>query len=147
MEYLVGVLVALAILIFATVIGLDRDRSFYPTVLIVVASYYALFAVMGGSTRALLAELIPIAVFIVLSALGFKLNLWIVVVGLVAHGVFDFVHRGLIHNDGVPSWWPMFCLAFDVTAGSYLAWRLGRRRSATVKQALSSRERLRAQAS
>lgn len=38
-----------------TVVGLDRDRAFYPTVIVVIASY-ALFAVMGGSTHALLVE-------------------------------------------------------------------------------------------
>jgi len=146
MIYLVGVLLALAILIFATVVGWDRDRSFYPTVLVVIASYYALFAVMSGSTRTLLAELVVILGFVVLSVLGSKLNAWIIVVGMVAHGVFDLVHRGLIHNDGVPLWWPMFCMTFDVTAGGYLAWRLLRRRSATARQAKSSRQRLRERA-
>ena len=37
--------------------GLDRDRSFYPTVLIVVGSYYSLFAVMGASAGTLWAEI------------------------------------------------------------------------------------------
>jgi hypothetical protein len=143
MEYLVGVLMALAVLIFATLLGLERDRSFYPTVLIVIASYYALFAVMSGSTRTLLAESSVIVAFVVLASLGFKRNLWIAVVGMVAHGVFDSVHRGLIHNDGVPVWWPMWCLSFDVTAGGYLAWCLYRR-SAIARPVQSSRDRARA---
>jgi hypothetical protein len=42
----VGALLAFAVGLFATGIGLDRDRAFYPAVTIVVASYYALFA--GG---------------------------------------------------------------------------------------------------
>jgi hypothetical protein len=124
MEYLVGVLLAFAISLLATRVGFDRDRSFYPTILIVVASYYVLFAVMGGSARALLTESIVTAGFFVLSAVGFKRSLWLVVGGLAGHGVFDFVHGRLIHNPGVPTWWPMFCLTFDVTAGAYLAWRL-----------------------
>jgi hypothetical protein len=60
--------------------------------------------------------------------LGFAVPLFaravLVVVGMVAHGVFDFVHAGLIEDSGVPRWWPMFCLMFDVAAGAYLAWRL-----------------------
>ena len=44
MPVVVGVLLAPAVGLFATTIGLDRDRSFYPVVTIVTASYYALFA-------------------------------------------------------------------------------------------------------
>jgi hypothetical protein len=47
MEYLIGVILTLAVVVFAAVVGFDRDGAFYPTVLIVIASYYALFAVMG----------------------------------------------------------------------------------------------------
>ena len=46
MALLIGALLALAVGISATSLGLDRDRAFYPTVTIVIASYYALFAVM-----------------------------------------------------------------------------------------------------
>ena len=49
MEYIVGVVLALGISGLATVVGLDRDRAFYPTLTIVIDSYYVLFAVIGGS--------------------------------------------------------------------------------------------------
>jgi hypothetical protein len=52
MEYVIGFALALAVVGAATMIGLDRERSFYPTVLIVIASYYVLFAVMGGRADA-----------------------------------------------------------------------------------------------
>jgi len=123
-EYAIGVVLALAVCVSATLLGLDRDRAFYPTVLIVIASYYALFAVMGGSARALALESAVIAVFLAAAVVGFKRSLWLVVGGLVAHGVFDFVHGDLIANPGVPAWWPPFCLAYDVVAGAYLAWVL-----------------------
>ena len=124
MEYIVGVLLGFAVPLFARAVGFDRDRSFYTVVLVVTASYYDLFAVMGGSSHALLGELGVTAAFVLLSALAFRRNLWLVVVGLIAHGVFDCVRGGLIENPGVPRWWPMFCLMFDVAAALYLAWRL-----------------------
>lgn len=51
---------------------------------------------------------------------------------LAAHGIFDLVHGSVISNPGVPTWWPEFCLAYDVTAAVYLAWLLtsGRVRAA-----------------
>jgi hypothetical protein len=124
--FFIGVVLALAIGLSATFLGLDRDRVFYPAVTMVVASYYALFAVMGGSGQVLAFELIPIVAFLVAAVVGFKRSLWLVVVALAAHGVFDFFHGQLIANPGVPLWWPSFCGAYDVVAAAYLAWLLSR---------------------
>jgi hypothetical protein len=128
MAFLVGAVLALSVGLFATYVGLDRDRAFYPTVTIVIASYYALFAVMGGSLDALLIESIVIVGFLVASIAGFKYSLWLVVAALAAHGLFDFVHGSFITNPGVPVWWPSFCLSYDVVAAGYLAWLLLRSR-------------------
>lgn len=128
---IVGAVLALAVGLFATLIGLDRDRAFYPTVLIVVASYYDLFAVMAGSDSALIIETLAFAGFACLAVIGFRMNAWVVAAGLVAHGLFDFLRGDLIVNPGVPAWWPEFCGSFDVVAGGYLAWRLARARALT----------------
>jgi hypothetical protein len=129
---LVGALLALSVGIFATATGLDRDRAFYPVVTIVIAAYYALFAVMGGSTRALVLESLAGAIFVAAAVAGFKRSLWIVVVSLAAHGIFDLGHGALLANPGVPPFWPEFCLTYDVVAAAYLAWLLrgGRVRAA-----------------
>jgi hypothetical protein len=123
-EFLIGAILALSVGLSATFIGLDRDRAFYPTVMVVIASYYALFAVIGGSIQVLVIELIVIVAFLGASTAGFKRSLWLVVAALAAHGVFDLVHGHLIENPGVPPWWPHFCLAYDVVAAAYLAWLL-----------------------
>lgn len=127
MAYLVGALLALAVSGMATLSRLDRDGAFYPTVMIVIASYYALFAVMGGSGHALGVETAVITVFLAASLVGFKYSLWLVVAALAAHGVFDAFHDQLITNPGVPVWWPPFCLTYDVVAAGYLGYLLVRR--------------------
>ena len=121
MAYLIGIGLALAILLSVRLVGLDRDRGFYPTVMIVIALLYGLFAVMGGSMRALGLESVAMAGFIFATILGFKRNLWWVVGALFAHGVYDFFHGHLFINPGVPAWWPQFCSAFDVVAAAFLA--------------------------
>ena len=131
MALLVGALLAAAVGLFATAVGLDRDRAFYPTVTIVIASLYALFAVMGASTNALVLDSVAGAVFIAAAAFGFRSSLWVVVLALAAHGVFDLAHSRVISNPGVPAWYPAFCLTYDLTAAAYLAWllRIGRIRA------------------
>ena len=121
MAYLIGIGLALAILLSVRLVGLDRDRGFYPTVMIVIALLYGLFAVMGGSMRALGLESVAMTGFIFVTILGFKRNLWWVVGALFAHGVYDFFHGHLFINPGVPAWWPQFCSAFDVVAAAFLA--------------------------
>jgi hypothetical protein len=126
MAYGVGIALALVVSCFARATGLDRDRAFYPTVAIVVASYYELFAVMGGSTHALVVESIVMSAFVIVAVLGFKLNLWLVVACLAAHGVLDVFHGVVVTNPGVPQWWPAFCLTYDIGAAGFLAWLLMR---------------------
>jgi len=128
MSFAVGVVLALAVGGMATVVGLDRDRAMYPVAMIVIASLYALFAVMGGSTQVLIIESVVGAAFIGLALAGFKSTLWLVVAALALHGVFDFGHPYFYANSGVPPWWPSFCFAYDVVAAAYLAWLLDSRR-------------------
>ena len=126
MPYLTGIILALGVSGLATLIGLDRERAFYPTVLMVIASYYVLFAVMGGSGHALVVETLVMTGFLLAALIGFKKNLWLVVAALAGHGVFDIFHGRAVANPGVPGWWPAFCLTYDITAAAFLAWLLRR---------------------
>ena len=78
MEYLIGVGLAVLVCAFAALVGFDRDRVFYPTVVIVNATYYILFAVMGSSIPALMVESLITCVFAALAVAGFKKNLWLI---------------------------------------------------------------------
>ena len=121
MEYLIGVGLAAGVCAFAMLAGFDRDRVFYPTLLMPIATYYVLFAVMGRSTPALITESLVAFAFLVLALAGFKRNLWVAAGALAGHGLFDFCHDVFIHNSGVPVWWPGFCGSFDILAGGFLA--------------------------
>jgi hypothetical protein len=126
MSVVIGIVLALAVLGSARLFGLDRDRALYPVMMMVIASYYVLFAVMGAGSQVLVIELLVAAGFLCLALAGFKSTLWLVVAALAAHGIFDLVHPHLYANPGVPVWWPVFCAAFDVAAAAGLGWLLGR---------------------
>lgn len=121
MPYAIGVVLALVTGVFVRSVGFDRDRAVYPTIMIVIALYYVLFAVMGGSVRALSIESAVMLGFASVAVLGFAGNLWWVVAALAGHGVFDLVHGRWIANPGVPAWWPAFCLACDIGLAAWLA--------------------------
>ena len=121
---LIGVAVGLGAGLFGTVVGFDRERGFYPVVLIVIAAYYVLFAAMGDPS-ALGVEAMLTACFAALAVAGFRITPWLVVIGLLAHAGLDAVHQPLIANAGAPTWWPAFCGACDVAMAGWLALRLG----------------------
>lgn len=128
MEYTVGVVLGLGVCGLGTVAGLERDRAFYPVMMIVIASYYALFAILGGDGHALAVEIAIAMVFVCLAVIGFRTSLWIVAAAILGHAGLDLVHGHVVTNAGVPAWWPMFCASIDAFAAFYLAWRLRSRR-------------------
>jgi hypothetical protein len=130
---LAGVVAALLAALLGRVAGFDRDRAYYSTLLIIVASYYVLFAAIGGSAHVLLLESAVMGVFSAAAVAAFRWRPWIAAAGLAGHGVFDLlVHAHLVANPGMPLWWPPFCAAFDVVAGIFLAWLLVRARPSVV---------------
>ena len=126
LPFAIGIVLSTAVALFARQVGFDRDGAFYPTVMIVIALYYVLFAVMSGSVQTVVIESMVMTLFAAAAVAGFKSSAWIVVVALVGHGVFDAVHGHIIENAGVPPWWPAWCFAYDVGAAAGLAWLLRR---------------------
>ena len=128
MEFAIGAVLAIIAGVSCTILGMDRDRALYPAIMIVIAALYSLFAVMGGSTNALILEIVAGAVFVTMAVAGFKWSMWFVVAALAGHGVFDFVHDKIIHDPGVPTFWPAFCSAYDIVAAAYLGWLVASKR-------------------
>lgn len=140
MEYIVGIILALLFCGAAAWLGMDRERVFYPAVVMAVASYYLAFAVVDGRSEIMLSEVAIAAVFIAGAVAGFKVSPWIAFVALGGHGVMDGFHHLLVHNAGVPRSWPGFCGSFDVTAAVLVALvMLARARGAREQQGRSHR--------
>jgi hypothetical protein len=139
LPYVVGIVLSIAVAFFARGVGLDRDRAFYPTVLIVIASYYVLFAAMSGSIETVLLESLLMTLFVIAAVAGFKGSPWIIVGALAAHGIQDAVHGHIVANAGVPPWWPAWCLAYDVGAAGALGWLLMRADLPSTAASISGR--------
>lgn len=107
-----------AIAVLARQMRFDQDRSFYPTVLIVIASYYVLFAVMSGAP--VVVELVVAGLFSAMAIAGASRWASLAAWGILLHGLFDFTRMGLIGDGGAPLWWPAFCGGVDVVLGLWL---------------------------
>jgi hypothetical protein len=140
MEYIIGTTLAVCFCAAAAALRLDRERAFYPAVVMAVASYYLAFAVSDGRGGVMLAEVAIATVFIVSAVAGFKRSPWIAVVALGAHGVMDTFHHQLVHNTGVPAAWPGFCASFDVAAAVLVALVM-RARARSERQRLAIADR------
>jgi len=108
-----GVGLGVVIAAFAWRSTFDRDRSFYPTVLIVIAWYYVLFAVMTGDARAISIETGIAALFVIASVAGHRWNPLIVAAAILAHAGYDAAHHLIFPGHGAPTWWPSFCGSID----------------------------------
>jgi len=113
----IGIVLAFIIAVAARILQFDIDRGFYSTVLIVIASYYVLFAFMAG--QAVIPEIIAASIFSGVAIIGAFRWPVLIGIGIFAHGIFDFAHNLLISNPGVPNWWPAFCAGVDVPLGIF----------------------------
>ena len=114
----IGAGLAVIMAALAKITGFDRDRSYYAVVLIVIASYYVLFACMAN--EAIIAEIAVASVFSIMAIAGALRWPLLLGVGILLLGVFDLFHGMIISNSGVPMWWPTFCASIDVVLGIWV---------------------------
>lgn len=116
--FLVGAILAIAIAVLARILKFDKEPGFYSTVLIVVASYYVLFAFIARESIGI--ELLVAGVFSAVAIAGALRWPILLGLGILIHGLFDFAHSSLIDNSGVPLWWPAFCAGVDIVLGIWV---------------------------
>ena len=121
MAIVIGVVLSAVVACWARFVKFDRDRAFYPTIVVVVASYYVLFAAMSGSLDTVAAELVGLTLFMIAAVVGFRSSPSVVVAALAGHGIYDTFHSLVVHNTGMPEWWPAFCASYDLAAAGWLA--------------------------
>ena len=114
-----GVATAAVIAAFARTTGFDRDRSFYPAVLVVIALLYVLFGVEDGATSVVAAETTAALAFVAVAVIAFRRRSpALLALGLALHGAWDLAHPAIPPaSDAVPIWWPASCLGVDLPLG------------------------------
>ncbi|NYJ07042.1 hypothetical protein [Petropleomorpha daqingensis] len=92
----------------------------YALELTAIAAIYVGFAVADGRRRVIVVEVTVALLFVVVAAVAVPASLWLVVAGLVGHGLKDlWQHRtGFVAGT---RWWPPFCAAVDFVSAGFVA--------------------------
>ena len=98
---------------------LDQDVVWAIT-LVIIASVYVGFAVADGRSNVIAVEVGVATAFVVLATVAIDSSPWLVVVGLVGHGLKDLWQQRT-HFVANTRWWPPFCLVVDFVAASVIA--------------------------
>jgi hypothetical protein len=92
----------------------------YAMGLVVIASVYIGFAVADGRPKVIAVESSVASIFVVIAAIAITGSAWLVVIGLLGHGVKDLWQhrRQFVANT---RWWPPFCLVVDWVVAAIIA--------------------------
>ena len=86
----------------------------------IAALIYILFAAAALEIEWLAIELLGFTVFLTIAWLGLKRSYWYLATGWATHVLWDI---GLHSNNTpafVPSWYPAFCMSFDMIVAVYI---------------------------
>jgi hypothetical protein len=97
-----------------------NTATVYALGLVLIASVYIGFGVADGRRNVLAVETSVTSMFVVVAAAAITATPWLLVLGLVGHGLKDLWqhHSHFVANT---RWWPPFCLVVDFTAAAIIA--------------------------
>jgi hypothetical protein len=88
--------------------------------LVIIAPVYIGLAVADGRPAVVAAEVGVATAFIIVAIFAVTVSPWLVVIGLVGHGIKDlWQHR--THFVANTRWWPPFCMVVDAVAAIVIA--------------------------
>ena len=88
--------------------------------LAMIASVYVGFAVADGRRAVIAVEVLVAFAFVVCATVAMASFPWLIVIGLVAHGLKDLWQHRTQFVVGT-RWWPPFCLVVDAVAAALTA--------------------------
>ncbi len=121
-EIVSGVLFTVFMILFS--LKTKTESWFYAFALLTLPTIYMGFGYFSSSEGVVLRELLyglPIYVAgLIALFVNFRLAMIICASFWLIHGVYDLSHDWFFINDGVFSWYPMFCASVDAAMGAYL---------------------------
>ena len=109
------------------IMGLPRSKAFVLLAIVLgaLAGVYMGAALATGRTAQRVMEGVATGAFVALATLGIWRSPLFLIIGYLAHGLWDLAHHQKRIPMRIPAWWPPFCLVYDwVLAGAICLWWL-----------------------
>jgi hypothetical protein len=111
-----------------TCVGITFLPEFYARATVsnllgVIAATYVGFALASRGRLPVWPQVFVFLGFEALALLGLYLSWWFLIIGLVLHGVWDFLHHGERAQGAVPAWYPPACAIYDWVLAIFAAVR------------------------
>ncbi|HJU06331.1 MAG TPA: hypothetical protein VJ692_14380 [Nitrospiraceae bacterium] len=119
-EILAGVGFAVVFIALARTRGRPRELLIYGVALGLAAAVYVAFALTAGNGHAFVVELLGVALFGSLGAVGIWLWPPMLAFGWIAHIAWDLLVSGSAETGYAPSWYPTLCIGTDLFLAGYI---------------------------
>lgn len=100
---------------------IHREHGTYAVLLLMIAAVYPIMALHFGEPELSRLHVVLAAAFGVCALVGARLNLWIVVAGLAAHGALDIALHQNVLQSPAQAWYMSLCAGFDLAIAAGLA--------------------------
>jgi hypothetical protein len=127
-EMLAGVGLSAIFITVARTRGRSRELLMYGVALGLAAAVYVAFALTAGVGHAFWIELLGVALFGSLGAVGIWLWPPMLALGWIAHIAWDLLVSGNAETEYAPSWYPTLCIGADLFLAGYTSGLLWSRR-------------------
>ena len=120
---IVGIVIGAGSIVFVRKTMMKHEKNAWGVSLILVAGIYVLFLLRGGEGNWLWIEPAGVLLYGFFAIIGMTLSPIMLGIGWLLHAFWD---AGLHSGDSahfVPSWYPGFCLGYDLVLGFYLLTR------------------------
>ncbi|NBC24470.1 MAG: hypothetical protein GVX78_02520 [Bacteroidetes bacterium] len=119
---LIGLGLAFITIIIHLMLSERRGLELSSFLLVLIASIYYGFAFLSRHKKAMVIEIVVASVFVIMGISGLWFTPWILILGLVLHGLWDIAH----HNNSIklaeiPKWYVPFCATYDWVIAIYLS--------------------------
>ena len=124
----IGIVSAFVFIAIARRGGMGWEKRIYAAGLVIAALIYVGFAIIGGASLEWnTIELVGLAIFTLVAALGLKVSTGFLAAGWAVHGLWDALLHLTQHAAFVPDWYPVTCLGFDLILAVYIVARFKKR--------------------
>ncbi len=101
---------------------LFSERLYLSVVLFVIALLYVAFGLHDGDPKHLREELVGLAIYGSLAAIGHRRSIWWLAAGLGGHALWDWAHKPDLLEGYTPSWYREYCILVDLLLAGYVVW-------------------------